>query len=403
LLCVFLVVAVGLAGCARTTTQTTARTYSFWPPAPDPPRVQFLTGYNTSNDVATSRSKFDEMLYGKTAELVILKPYGIAWWNGRIYVTDLRTRGVTVLDLRQKQCRVMGVGGSADVKKAIDVAVGPDGTKYVIDSTDNTIVIFDPNERYVRTIILPDFNPVGLAVYNNELFVADFQGAVVKVLDVSSAQIIRTIGKPGPNDGEFVRPLSVHIDREGNLLVGDVFKCRIQKFTRDGQFLMAFGQIGSRAGDFVRPKRIDVDSDGLIYVVDAAFSNVQVFDPTGRVVGFFGTQGQHPGAMDLPAGICIVEEELDLFQTYFHPAFQTNRIVVVSNQFGPSKISVYALGQLKPGKTVADISADRADVVAGVELTAKPVKPGPITIGTPVPQEPITQPAATMPIQPGEE
>jgi DNA-binding beta-propeller fold protein YncE len=399
-------VIVGLfivGGCGQQQQTAPEKTWSFWPAPPDLPRVQFLTGYNTSDDVSTARSKFDEMLYGKTPELAIIKPYGIAYWNGRIYVTDLRSAGVTVLDLRLQQTRVMGQGGGADVKKAIDVAIGPDGTKYVIDSTDNTIVVFDPQERYQRTIILPDFNPVGLAVYQNELYVADFQGAIVKVLDASSGQIVRTIGTPGPNDGQFVRPLSMRFDRDGNLLVGDVFKCRIQKFTREGKFLMAFGQIGNRAGDFVRPKHMDVDGEGMLYVVDAAFSNVQVFDKSGRVVGFFGTKGPHPGAMDLPAGICVVESDLDLFQQYLHPAFEASRVIVVSNQFGPTKISVYGIGHLKAGKTLADISAGRANVAGALEPTNKRPTSGPITIGRPLPAEPVTPRAATMPIQPGKE
>jgi DNA-binding beta-propeller fold protein YncE len=394
---------LAIGGCGQQQPVAEQKTWTFWPAPPDAPRVQFLTAYNTSEDVSSARSKFDEMLYGKTPELAIIKPYGIACWNGRIYVTDLRSPGVTVLDVRQQQTRVMGSGGAADVKKAIDIAIAPDGTKYVIDSTDNTIAVFDPAERYLRTIILPDFNPVGVAVYGSELFVADFQGAIVKVLDASSGQIVRTIGKPGPNDGEFVRPLSMRFDREGNLLVGDVFKCRIQKFTRDGKFLMAFGQIGNRAGDFVRPKHMDVDSTGLLYVVDAAFSNVQVFDQAGKVVGFFGTKGEHPGAMDLPAGICVVESDLDLFAPYVHPAFEAQRIIVVSNQFGASKISVYAAGQLKPGKTLADISTGRTNVAVGLEPTAKKPTTGPITIGRPVPTEPVMPRAATMPIQPGKE
>jgi sugar lactone lactonase YvrE len=392
-----------MSGCSQQKEAAPTKAWTFWPAAPDLPRVQFLTGYNTSDDVAPERSKFDEMLYGKTPELAIIKPYGIAYWNGRIYVTDLRSAGVTVLDVRQHQTRVMGQGGAADVKKAIDVAIAPDGTKYVIDSTKNSIVVFDPQERYVRNFILPNFNPVGLAIYGNELYVADFQAAIVKVLDASSGQIVRTIGEPGPNDGQFVRPLSMRFDPEGNLFVGDVFKCRIQKFTRDGKFLMAFGQIGNRAGDFVRPKHMDFDSNGLLYVVDAAFSNVQVFDKQGKVVGFFGTKGEHPGSMDLPAGICIVQSDLDLFQPYLHPAFEAERVAIVSNQFGPTKISVYALGHLKAGKTLADISAGRTSIVASLEPTSKAPTSGPITIGRPLPAEPVTPRAATMPIAPGKE
>lgn len=392
--------AAGIGGCAQQQpTTTVAKNYSFWPAAPDVPRVQYLTSFNTSADVNPDRNKFDEMLYGKASELGITKPYGLAMWNGRIYVTDLRAKGVVVLDLRKRETRVMGLGGSQEVEKAIDVTIGPDGTKYVIDSNKNAIFVFDPDERFVRMFTMADFNPVGVAIYQNELFVSDFKGACVKVLDARTGQPLRVIGRAGPEDGSFVRPLSIRIDNEGNLLVADVFKCRIQKFSRSGELLMAFGQSGNRAGDFVRPKHMGVGSDGSIYVVDAAFNNVQVFDENGKVAGFFGAMGNHPGAMDLPAGLWIQEADLDLFQQYIHPAFQAERLIVVSNQFGPNKVAVYAQGQLKPGKTLADISAGRAMTAVGLEDPKKSSTTRPITIGTPLPAGfgPATAPA-TQPV-----
>ena len=110
---------VGLVGCTQQQPVATApKAYSFWPAPPDQPHVQFLTSYNGSSDVSTSRSQFDEMLYGKATEQGIIKPYGIAMWNGRIYVTDLRTVGVTVLDLRQHQTRIHGRRGSGRRKKS---------------------------------------------------------------------------------------------------------------------------------------------------------------------------------------------------------------------------------------------------------------------------------------------
>jgi DNA-binding beta-propeller fold protein YncE len=398
---ILLTMLVVVAGCTqqqKVPTSTGTKRYTLWPAAPDEPRVQFLTAYSTSEDIAPPRGKFDEMLYGKSTGLGIVKPYGIAFHNGCIYVTDLRSPGIIVLDLRNKQTRIIGTSGSADVQKAIAIAIAADGTKFVIDSARNAIVVFDPQDRYLTTYAPRDFNPVDLAVYQNELYVSDFNASVVKVLDVNTGTQLRTIGKPGPNDGEFVRPLSIRIDLDGNVLVADVFKCRIQKFTRDGKLLMAFGQAGNRAGDFVRPKHMAVDNKGMIYVVDAAFNNVQVFDPQGKVVGFFGSRGTFPGSMDLPAGLCITTADMDLFGAYVHPAFQVNQIVLVSNQFGPAKISVYAEGQLKPGKTVADLNATRLAIAEAPPSTQPTSRP--ISIGVPLPPELFessTQPAVAPP------
>jgi hypothetical protein len=160
---------------------------------------------------------------------------------------------------------------------------------------------------------------------------------------------------------------------------------------------MAFGQVGNRAGDFVRPKHMAIDSQGMIYIVDAAFNNVQVFDEKGKIAGFFGSLGTHPGAMDLPAGLWVTESDMDLFQQYVHPAFEARRLVIVSNQFGPNKIAVYAEGHLKPGKTLADIRAGRTSVVEEGPATRPTSQP--ITIGTPLPPE--LSPPSTAPARPG--
>lgn len=390
-----------LTGCAsQQAAKSQSKQYSFWPPAPDTPRVQFLISFSSSSDVAKARSKFDEMVYGKSTEQFVNKPYGLAIWNGRIYVTDLRSMGVAVFDLKQHETRMMGYNGAGQVQRPIDVAVSPEGWKYVIDASKNTILAFDADERFMSAISLPDFNPVAVTVYGSELYVSDMKGACVKVIDRASGRLLRTIGGPGPGDGQFVAPLSLRIDNQGNLLVADVLRCRVQKFTRDGKLLMAFGESGDRPGDFVRPKHMGIDKDGFIYVVDAAFDNVQVFDPNGKIAGFFGSYGTHPGAMNLPAGLAISEDPADLalFQSYAHAAFEVSRIVLITNQFGPAKISVYGMGKLKAGKTMADISSGRTDTNLGIQTGAKPTT-GPIDMGSPLPPEllapPTSAPAAT--------
>jgi hypothetical protein len=149
----------------------------------------------------------------------------------------------------------------------------------------------------------------------------------------------------------------------------------VQKFGPDGSFLLGFGSPGNRPGNFVRPKHLAVGSDGQIHVVDAAFNNVQVFDQQGKVVGFYGAAGRHPGAMDLPAGLDIVEQNLELFGKFIHPAFQAERLIIVSNQDGGQKLTVYAMGGLKDGFTVNDLTPQRAEVAAGTVAATQPAAP----------------------------
>lgn len=369
-----MMLAVSLAGCApsqKAATQASTRTYAFWPPAPDEPRVQFLVAYNSSSDIKAKRSGFDQLVLGSQANdaLAIGKPYGLRMWNGRIYVCDVRGKGITVLDIRKQQTRVMGAVGSGTVNRAVDLAISADGVKYVVDPTQRAIMVFDADERFVSMFPLRDGNPVGVAVAGDRLYVTDFKLQHVKVLNRHNGQQLSIIGGPGGEDGQFIGPLSVAVDPAGNIFVSDVIKSRIQKFSPDGKLLLAFGETGNRPGLFVRPKHLGVSPDGIVHVVDAAFNNVQIFDDAGHVLMFYGSPGSHPGAMNLPAGLAIHEGDLELFESYVHPAFQAQRLVLVTNQFGNQKVSIYAVGGLKPGKTLADVSPARAAVIeaAGIQ------------------------------------
>jgi hypothetical protein len=82
-----------------------------------------------------------------------------------------------------------------------------------------------------------------------------------------------------------------------------------------------------------------------------------------------------------------------------HPAFEIERLIVVSNQFGPNKIAVYAQGHLKQGKTVADVSGGRSKVNLGLD-TGKGPTTGPITMGSPLPEQ-LTVPTTAPAAQPG--
>lgn len=360
-----------LAGCtpAARVAETQAPRYAFWPPAPDEPRVQFLVAYNTSSDVRPQRSNFDRLVLGSQPDdaLAIAKPYGVRMWNGRIYICDVRGKGVTILDLRKQQTRVMGAVGSGAVSRAVDVAISDDGMKYVVDPTQQGIAVFSAEERFVGRFPMRDSNPVGAAVHGDRLYVTDFRNQQVKVLNRHTGQQLGIIGGPGGEDGQFIGPLSIAVDAAGNIYVSDVIKSRIQKFTPEGRLLLAFGETGNRPGHFVRPKHLGVGRDGILHVVDAAFNNVQIFDDAGDVLMYYGMPGTHPGSMNLPAGLAVHEADLDLFDRYIHPAFEAQRLVLVTNQFGNQKVSVYAVGRLKPGRTLADIAPARALIVEGAE------------------------------------
>jgi hypothetical protein len=154
----------------------------------------------------------------------------------------------------------------------------------------------------------------------------------------------------------------------------------VQKFAPDGKFLGAFGALGDSPGTFTRPKHVAVDSEGIIYIVDAAFQNVQMFDRQFHPLLYFGSAGNHPGGMDMPAGISVHEGDLDIFTKKIPDAFQADRLILVTNQFGENRVSVYAMGHLKPGHAVDEISGSKFTVPSG---TSNQPTTGP---GAPLPE-----------------
>jgi DNA-binding beta-propeller fold protein YncE len=268
----------------------------------------------------------------------------------------------------------------------VDVAVAEDGGIYVADKDRNAIIVYDATEHYLKTIGRADLQPISVAVFKDRLYVSNMKSQVIEVLDRQSGRQLGTIGAVGDEDGQFRLPICVEVDADGQVHVMDMMRGRLQTFTPDGRLVMASGDIADTAGHFVRPKHIAVDDDGITYVVDAAFDNVQLFDARQQLLMHFGSMGTHRGSMNLPVGVCVMETGLEYFRPYIHPGFKAKRLIVVTNQFGDQKISVYALGERRPEWKLEDLNRAAEPVPEGVS-TAPPVL-SPADEGQVPPEEP---------------
>ncbi len=394
-----------LLACSSTPTavrhpasQEPSGSYVFWPLFPEEPHVQFLRSFGGSGDVApTKSSALESIVFGKevASEAMINKPYGVTMRDGKIYVCDMRAGSLVVLDLRKKQTRLVGVNGANRLTHPVAVAVADDGTIYVAESQRGAVVVFDARERYSHSLGFQKFKPVSLAIHADRLYACDMAGQTVQIFDRKSGKHLGAIGSVGDGDGQFRVPLGVATDAQGNVYVVDMMRGRVQKFSSDGRFLAGVGTVGDTPGSFARPKHIAVDAEGILYVVDAAFQNVQMFDSELRLLMAFGAAGPFPGAMNLPAGICVAEAGVDLFAGTTHPGFAARRLIVVTNQFGPAKVSVYAMGEAREGYTAADLAKSAAKVSQGVGATAETLQLqelGPEPVSEPI-AAPETPPA----------
>ncbi len=338
-------VALTLAACATPARQRGPAVY--FPPPPALPRIQYLTAFNGLKDIE-EQSGFNRFVVGEKLNLQLDKPYGVAIFDGRIYVCDTNTT-VIVLDLKKKQFSSMaGAVGPGRLTQPENISIEADGTKYVADPVRGQIVVFDRADAYVRAIGEPGaWKPVDAVPFGDRLYVADNANGLVKVFDKVTGELLKTIGDQGDPAERLDRPTNLSFDRDGDLYVTDVGRFQVVKFDRDGHFKSTIGKLGDNMGHFARPKGTAIDREGRLYAVDAAFNNVQIFNREGRLLMFFGASGDTPGGILLPAKVTLDENNIDYFRSYAAPGFEIEYLVLVTSQFGPRKVSVFGFGHEK--------------------------------------------------------
>src|SRR6266852_9757915 len=104
-------------------------------------------------------------------------------------------------------------------------------------------------------------------------------------------------GTEGYDDGEFKSPTGIALDREGNIYVADTDAHTIQKFDKDGKFLMRLGdEPGDAEGQFYYPRGLTCTSQGDLIVIDANNHRIQKFDTDGEPILMWGKEGAFEGA-----------------------------------------------------------------------------------------------------------
>jgi sugar lactone lactonase YvrE len=323
----------------------------FYPPLPNPPRIQYLKSFSSAEDLRPiPGGSFAEFVIGKRKEDVpkIRKPYGVAFFKNRLYVVDTRGGGYAVFDLERRKFKFVRGSGGGRFKKPINITIDSDGTKYITDTGRNQVLAFDRGERFIRAYgVKGQFKPGDVVVVGNRLYVSDLEHFNIHILDKITGKTLFTFGKTGLKDVKLVWPTNMALGPDGNLYVTDTGNFQILKYSLDGKFLEKYGMVGTGLGQFARPKGIALDRKGRIYVVDAAFENIQIFDPKWRLLLFFGEPGASPENINLPAAIVIDYESVPFFQKYAHPKFKLEYVIAVTSQFGRSKVNIFGFGKME--------------------------------------------------------
>lgn len=321
-----------------------------YPPPPAEPRFIFerTLRFNENVQKLKTGDKLKRLVTGVADDLKgLVKPFDVAAWDGRVYVSDTVQAIIAVFDIRSGHYFEIGKEDPGLIDKPLGLTVASNGELYVVDAGTKRIAVYNPEGQFIRHIgdsqTLDRPTDVAVDLMRQRLYVVDTGGVDsiqhrVVVYDLGSGQLLHTIGTRGENEGEFNLPLQVALAPDGTLFVVDSGNFRIQGFNPDGSRKITFGGLGRYPGQFARPKGIGIDRDGNIYVVDTAFGNFQIFDPNGQLLLFVGQHGasSKPGNYVLPAGISVDSD---------------GRVYIVDQYF--RKVDVYRPALLGPQEGLA--------------------------------------------------
>jgi sugar lactone lactonase YvrE len=191
------------------------------------------------------------------------------------------------------------------------IAIDKNDLLYIVDKAGR-IQVFTTDGEYLRgwhTPAIANGKPCGMTIDDEgNLAVADTHYFRVLFYKPDGTLMEeRTIGGvDGQGPGEFHFLTDVAQDSKGNYYVGEYGEHdRIQKFARDGKYLLQFGGHGREPGKFARPQGIEVDADDRIWVADACNHRIQIFNESGKLLKVWGEHGKEPGRLSYPYGIAL--------------------------------------------------------------------------------------------------
>lgn len=383
------------AGCATPPRSVRPVQPIFYPPDAKTARLQFLTSFDSPENIEPGPSSLLTFAAGAPPPKPgIAKPYGVEMRNGTIQVCDTVSGVIHILDLTRQTWTYFTPDGQGRLRKPINVRLDADGTRYVTDTARGQVVIFEPTGLFAGVLGTPgEMRPTDVALAKDRIYVADLKSETVRVYRKDSRELLFSIPREedkkaaeaveakereakGEKDeaeekatidpanlkteeapretkpnAKLNSPTNLALGPDGTLYVSDVGYYGVKRYDADGKFLGQIGRHGDAPGEFARNKGIAVDREQRLYVVDAAFENVQIFDAQSNLLLHFGeAESGAEGRMVLPAGLALSYENLDYFRPFVAPGRDIEYIVLVANQYGDSKISVYGLLR-QPGDT----------------------------------------------------
>ncbi|XP_067629993.1 RING finger protein nhl-1 isoform X4 [Eurosta solidaginis] len=194
------------------------------------------------------------------------------------------------------------------------VAVGPDNSFVVADSSNHRVQLFDSNGIFVKQF--GEFGSregefdclAGVAINRiGQYIIADRYNHRIQVLD-PQGRFLRAFGSQGITDGKFNYPWGIATDSLGFIYVCDKENHRVQVFQSDGTFVGKFGKFGPLEGELEHPHYIAVSNTNRVIVSDSNNHRIQIFDVNGKVLSTIGSEGSDDGQFKFPRGVAVDDQ-----------------------------------------------------------------------------------------------
>ncbi len=188
----------------------------------------------------------------------------------------------------------------------------PAGNVYVPDYSGGQVQVFNSSLAH-QANITGLTNPTSVALDSaGNIYVSDLSAGKVFIFDPNgyTTHLPTSVGTPGTADGQLDFPVGVAVDSAGNIYVADfpLFVAQphmIQKFDKNGNFLMAFGATGTGNGQLTLPLGIAIDKYDNLYVCDFVNRRIEKFDTNGNYLAQWGGVGVGSGGFGWPMDVAI--------------------------------------------------------------------------------------------------
>jgi tripartite motif-containing protein 71 len=218
--------------------------------------------------------------------------------KGNIYLVDSRTRIQKI-----NSDGILLWTWSAPIEKYQGVFDLHYSDNKLLVSTSSTLFILDENANQIKRI--GDGEKMGQLVYPQKV---RFYNDRIFVLAKNCIHIftqtwkhILSWGKEGIEVGEFMHANGIDLDSYGNLYIADRGNNRIQKFSKEGEFLISWdiGRVEVEEdpldpnNSFRTPLDLTVTEDDIVCVIDLKENCVQQFDVNGKLLNSWVVQCEY--------------------------------------------------------------------------------------------------------------